>query len=278
MKKMILLTSRRLAPAAFLILFSAIVRGQDFSPSKYIGSGGSVARRDTLTATMRPVIWQVPIILGAPFSAEIHAERHQVLLDGTHIDQTAEPTRMWRDSAGRTRVEYSVIRYPVPPTRGFPNAIVIFDAAEKVQYVLDEERHIAHRYPVKTIAIPPVDLKNLEAAGHTDESHSEASHSTVTRVALGTQVVSGLVCQGQRTTIVLNPEPGNPGVTEVESWYSLDLQIEALYKTGDKGSMDNLRELRSVVRAEPDPALFQVPRGYTVVDEAGPFQITFVRH
>jgi len=47
-------------------------------------------------------------------------------------------------------------------------------------------------------------------------------------------------------------------------------------KTSDPRSGDEIAASYDIVRSEPDPSLFQVPSDYQIVDEPGPFAITFI--
>ena len=265
------------APLGAVLLLSETARAQDFSPAKYIGRAGSATRTDKQEATMAPLPFSIPVITGAPFAAEQDSERHQILADGTHIDQSAEPTKMWRDSTGRTRVEAPVMLYPPRPVQGFPNIIVIFDPTTSSQYVLDPEKRVAHRILVKTQDVPPIDTKQLGEQIQ-DAANSVAPATERVHVEqLGFQQMEGLLCFGKRTTIASDPSSDRKEDIVVETWYSVDLQIEVSYKTPDRGSSDNVRVLRNVLRSEPDAGLFRVPAGYTVVEETGRFQITMTK-
>jgi len=50
-----------------------------------------------------------------------------------------------------------------------------------------------------------------------------------------------------------------------------------LSKTTDSRSGEKTMRSTNISRAEPDPALFQAPPDYTVVDEAGPFSSSLSR-
>jgi hypothetical protein len=242
----------------------------------YSGFGGGSAAGSKANYQIRPYTGNVPVLTGAPFSAVQVAERHQVLMDGTHIDQVAHPVKYWRDSAGDTRVEMPMFSYENLATKGFPEIIAIFDAAESCEYILDPDKHIAHRFSVKELVVP----KPTPGAEVNDRSVSEGRyeniHETIKHEGLGIEVVEGLIAKGMRTTMTKDAGvDGNDQPTEnvVEQWVSVDLQVEVLYKTADIHSTDNIRKLTNVNRSEPDAALFHVPAGYKIVDEAAPFRI-----
>jgi len=262
------------------LLVGATASGQEnFDPSHYIGGYGATAHGSVLTVTLHPYDGRVPVILDAPFYAEQRAERHQTLTDGTHIDQDALPTKIWRDSSGRTRIERPIFRYETPATRGFADLVVIFDPVAGFQYAIDPQEHVAHRYAAKFAVIPPPPPTSEGQPAET-EARLEGVHKTVKIEKLGTQVIEGLLVEGKRTTITTDANSsGNerPNEIVVESWYSDDLRVELLYKCPDHSSADNVRTLTNVNRSEPDAALFEVPQGYTVVDETGTFRLNLPR-
>jgi hypothetical protein len=274
-------TLRKIVSLAALVLMSGgAAAGQAVDPAFYAGLRGSSASRESLSVTIAPYEGRIPVIVGAPFSAEQRAERHQVLLDGTHIDQIARPTKYWRDSNGRTRVEISVVRYETAQTRGYEDLIVIFDAVSGTQYVLDPQHHVAHRFLVETFEAQ-AEPAAAPGAGERSETRLENARRTVRTENLGKQVIEGLLTYGKRTTIFVDAGvEGNerPAEHVVEQWYSPELRIEVLYKSQAPNNTDNLRALTMVNRSEPNPALFQVPPGYSIVEETGTFRLKFTRN
>jgi hypothetical protein len=264
---------------AALLCGTAAVGQESFDPSNYTGITGAMVRGAVLSVGFHPFAGRVPVILNEPFSAEQQAERHQTLADGTHIDQDARPTKLWRDSSGRTRIERAAFRYETPMTRGFPAAVVISDPVAGYQYVLDPHEHIAHRYPAQFTVIPdPAATKDDQPL--VTETRQEAAHQTVRTERLGTQVIEGLQADGKRTTILRDASRGDTagsGEMVVETWTSNDLRVELLYKCADRSSTDNVRALHEVSRAEPSPSLFAIPSGYSIVDETGSFRVNLQR-
>ena len=63
-----------------------------------------------------------------------------------------------------------------------------------------------------------------------------------------------------------------------ETWRSQELKTDVFTKRSDPRYGEDTFKLTKIVRAEPDPALFQIPPEYTVVDEKGPFTMTATRH
>ena len=60
-----------------------------------------------------------------------------------------------------------------------------------------------------------------------------------------------------------------------ETWTSPELKLRLLQQCSDPRARDTTERLININRAEPDPSLFQVPAGYTIVDETGQFTMTF---
>lgn len=269
-----------LSLAALLLMSGGAAAGQTIDPAFYSGLRGGSASRESLIVTITPYEGPIPVVVGAPFSAEQRAERHQVLVDGTRIDQIARPTKYWRDSNGRTRVEISVVRYETTLTRGYEDLIVIFDAVGGAQYVLDPQQHVAHRFPVETF-LAQAEPASAPVAGERSETRLENARRTVRTENLGKQVIEGLLAQGKRTTLLVDAGvEGNerPAEHVVEQWYSPELRIEVLYKSQAPNNTDNLRTLTKVDRSEPNPALFQLPPGYSIVEETGTFRLKFTRN
>jgi hypothetical protein len=93
--------------------------------------------------------------------------------------------------------------------------------------------------------------------------------------SLGTQMINGVLAEGTRlVTTIPAGQIGNaaPIVTTSENWYSNDLKAMVKSKTSDPRMGDNTYELRSIVRAEPSPLLFQVPPDYTISEDAVRFE------
>ncbi|MGD0891260.1 MAG: hypothetical protein ABR923_06975 [Terracidiphilus sp.] len=87
---------------------------------------------------------------------------------------------------------------------------------------------------------------------------------------LGTNTINDLEARGTRTTTTYPVGSiGNdqPLVVTSEDWRSTELGITVLQINDDPRSGVQTMELTDIERGEPDPALFQVPEGYTVKDQ-----------
>jgi hypothetical protein len=97
-----------------------------------------------------------------------------------------------------------------------------------------------------------------------------------TRIAM----IDGVMVEGTRTTTTYPVGAmGNdrPIVVTRESWHSPELRLEVLMKSSDPRSGESTMRFRIINRSEPDPALFQIPPGYQLVDETGSFTIKISR-
>jgi len=93
-------------------------------------------------------------------------------------------------------------------------------------------------------------------------------------------MMEGVMVEGYRSTTtwpVGSQGNDRPIVATHESWYSRDLKTEVLTKNSDPRFGENTFKLTNLDRTEPDLALFQVPRDYTIVDEKGPFKMSATR-
>ena len=100
---------------------------------------------------------------------------------------------------------------------------------------------------------------------------------------LGSRDFDGVQAEGtRRVTTIPAGAIGNerPIETAYERWYSKELQIVVMSKHSDPRFGEQTYRLTNIVRAEPDPTLFNVPNGYKVVsgtDAGGYYRVTNAR-
>jgi hypothetical protein len=232
------------------------------------------------------------VITGAPYSAEQVTEHVQTLADGTHITEPAQTTKLYRDSAGRTRTERSV---PVPPgvlARGSdaPSFIEIFDPVAGARYTLEPKNHTAHRMSMPSLAPPPpppprasgngapasrmIQLQPAQLpAQSTSTSQAQTPRPQFSRESLGTQTIEGVLAEGSRTTVTYPiGAVGNdrPITTTMETWTSPELKMVVVSKNSDPRSGESTTRLTNMSRSEPDPSLFQIPADYEIIEPPTP--------
>lgn len=207
-------------------------------------------------------------VTGAPFTADVSTETTEVLGDGNRIDNKTTGT-LARDSEGRTRRDLTLPLIGGYSTSGNGNgpahAVVINDPVAGASYVLNEDRKQAR----KTRLLNNVFRGN---ANRNPDSAPRPNSPNVTTESLGTQLIGGIQADGTRTTRTIPAgQIGNerPIQVVVERWYSPDLQMDVLIKRSDPRGGTTVFQVTNVVRAEPDPSVFQVPSGYTIVNGPG---------
>jgi hypothetical protein len=228
------------------------------------------------------------VVTGAPYSAEQVTEHVQTLADGTHITQPAQTTKLYRDSAGRTRTERS---FPLPPgvvSKGSdtPSFIEIFDPVAGAHYTLEPRNHTARRMSIPSPPPPPpppppatasgtpasrmIRLLPAQRSAQSDPpSQGQTPRPQFSRESLGTQTIEGVPAEGSRTTVTYPiGAVGNDGpiTTTTETWTSSELKMVVLSKNSDPRSGESTNRLTNISRAEPNPSLFQIPADYEVIE------------
>ena len=254
-----------------------------------VGGGGFV-RSGTFTASTTIGPMPVgPAVAGLPYSCEQVSEHTQTLSDGTHISDRRIVTKMFRDSAGRTRTERPFMIGPLGSSDDAPVMIDIFDPVAGYHYVLDSTRRVAHRSAASAIPPfapppPPPGSARLGVQGAlipgivAGPDIRQLPHPEMSNESLGTKIIEGLTAEGHRTTMTYAVGAiGNdrPLLVTHEMWMSPELRILLLSINHDPRSGDSTMKIQNVSRAEPDPALFQVPPDFETVDDNGPLTIQF---
>jgi len=191
----------------------------------------------------------------SPLSAEFVNQRSTVLADGNRIEQETHE-KFYRDSEGRTRTEHEMVL-----ANGQRHQMVMInDVVKGMNISLDPDRKTAqvHQYsmlpPTAAPSRPQVPLQNRSVASPKSEN-------------LGQMTLEGVDAFGTRTTWTTEANViGNsqPIVRVTETWFSPELRMPVLTKHSDPQNGDSTRKLVSLVRSEPDPALFRIPSDYTV--------------
>lgn len=241
---------------------------------------GTSARADGKTATITiqvapPGARNFGAVTGAPCSGTPTSQSVQTLADGTHITRPAAAReKTFRDSGGRVRTERPLFGRRGDPTSLSPVALIeVQDPVAGYAYVIDSANHVAHRVaiqarqrPVRAEIGPPAGTRTLPDG------------SVAVTESLGTKTMSGVTVNGTRTvtTHPAGSRLGNdkPVTTTDEVWWSPQLgMMVSSQSTGVDGTVQT-RSIPDLSTAEPDPALFQVPAGYSIVDETGSFTMT----
>lgn len=233
------------------------------------------------SSTIRVAAYLPPPVINDPYSGEEVMETVQTLADGTHITRSSmgPQQKVWRDSQGRVRTERTLM-----VRRDNTAAPVLVDICDPVAgfvYVLDTINRVAHRARVE--ARPPVVPQRVMTAMPAGGGSGGAGGATARNVPsapsveqLGTRVIDGVLCTGTRlTTIIPEGAQGNdrPMTTTNEMWMSQELRLPllAIYSSPLGGT--TTRKYKNFSANDPDPSLFMVPPGYSIVDEKDSFTI-----
>jgi hypothetical protein len=219
------------------------------------------------------------LIIGQPYSATIETEVVQTLADGTHITRKGIGRKEYRDSQGRTRIEYYTLRASGEGEQTL-TSVIIRDPVAGTWYVLNPRDHTV-RQTIPDPAPPlqastgtnrPEGAAGVQPAGPHEGSGPPASSSSDERKPptmedLGTETMEGLVVEGTRITRVIPVGVmGNdqPIAIVTERWFSQELGISILVKNSDPRQGESTLRTTDIDRSEPDSALFQVPADYTM--------------
>ena len=220
-------------------------------------------------------------VTGVPYTATEVTETTQTLSDGNKIVNKTSGT-VARDSQGRVRREMSVGRIGSAGTNNH-KMLFISDPTAHHQDITEGGSSTDASTVITTDGDPQI--ITLNRAGSTivnkkvivrkskDSSSSESDESDNKQVKhedLGTQTVAGVSAQGKRDTVTIPAgEIGNEKPIEIvsETWYSPDLHATVMRKHSDPRVGETVFQLTDIKRAEPDPALFQMPDGVKVIQD-----------
>lgn len=262
MKQSMLLTA--------FILLAGVVYGQTpATPS----SGNPPPPRPMIPPPHRAMIGRdlgigrslMKVVTGAPYSADISNSLVQTLADGNTI-QRITTGKVARDAQGRIYVQENVKEGPL--TSAPTTLIFITDPVADYAYTLHPENNTATKRPFKA----PSGQRPLGPPGMGRRPNHDDTN--VVESDLGTQSVGGVNAQGKSITRTIQAGAiGNamPLVSKTENWYSPDLQVVVKSVHTDPRIGESTYTLTNIQRGDPNPALFQVPQGYTVRESTGFF-------
>jgi len=201
----------------------------------------------------RPPTDNVRLVTGAPYSALGTSETVTTLPDGNRIVRQNR-VRMWRDSDGRTRSEYSLSSIGGPlPLEVNTTVTVIDDPATRTRYMLQPSAKIAVAVPIAPCRVA-------------DVQRGAAPPNISAPLNLGERELDGEKVSGSRieSTIPAGAIGNEQPITmSAEQWYGQDLKVvvEATYR--DPRTGETKYRLRDIKRQEPDAKLFRVPQDYS---------------
>ena len=212
-------------------------------------------------------------VTNAPYSATYTSTSTEKLQDGTVLTHTT--TRIaTRDALGRTREEVTLPARPggdgTPHTMitivdPVAHTITQLHADKKVAIVHQiaaPRQHDGHRGPGGP---PPQDAGATPPADGAQGPRGRHEDKNVVTADLGSKTIDGFTATGKRVTRTIPAEgTDKPIVATHEEWISPDLKIELSRSDVDPFRGTHTTVVSGLSKAVPDPALFQVPQGYTV--------------
>lgn len=186
-----------------------------------------------------------------PYTAQVDNTDVQTGANGMRVLHETKLVEA-RDSQGRTRIESFDSRDP--------SRAVIVNLYDPLR------RQFIQLFPGKRMArvmtIP---------GGGSIPTHGLSLNAVKTTVEhIPGQSIHGIYAEATRTTQIIpaDDEHGADVVNVEETWVSPDLKIVVLSKdtSTDPGSDETTSEIVQLERNEPDPALFEIPSDYTIVN------------
>jgi hypothetical protein len=205
----------------------------------------------------------VRLVTGVPYSARGTSETVTTLPDGNRVVRQ-NTIRLWRDSDGRTRSEFSLSSIGGPRPLELNTTVTVIDDPEaRERYLMQPGDKVAHTLPIVPCR---VDV-GLEPDLSVGPPRPPGLPMKVSKpVKLGERKVDGETIAGSRVEATIPAGAiGNeqPIKMSAEQWYGKDLQVvvEATYR--DPRTGETRYKLSDIRRAEPDAKLFRVPDNYT---------------
>jgi hypothetical protein len=197
-----------------------------------------------------------------PFSGVINVERSVVRPDGT-IASFKTVRDIHRDSQGRIYNEGRAL-LPVSST-DTPQVVRIhlYDPQTRISTTLNPQQRI---FWTNTLNRPPETVPPALLTGN-----SFPQNEFTKEEVLGIHEMAGVPAQGLRETQTIPAEKSGTGkeiVITDEYWYSDELRINVMIKHSDPRKGTTTLTVTQITREEPDPALFEIPDGYTAAGAA----------
>jgi len=200
----------------------------------------------------------IPSLPHAAFTATVNAAAVRQLADGSNI-RVKNHRLIARDEAGRIFQE----RRMLVPDDGQRESIVtqteISDPVAHKLYICVPREHTCQLESFTAPDFAPPPSGNGRAGGPQRED-------------LGRQTVSGLEVTGtQETDVIPSGAIGNDNPLQVkrEYWYSAQLGVNLISKREDPRFGTQDFEVSDIALGEPDAKLFDLPKGWRVIDMRG---------
>jgi hypothetical protein len=211
--------------------------------------------------TYIPGVFVTPVP-GAPFSGTVEILSKQSMPDGS-VYTRRTINHIARNSAG---VIYNERRKLEPPGfQGEPRILSshIYDPQTRLSTFLAPDTHLARQMVLP--ASPPAPANSTPGT-----AIASPNAQNLKTQDLGTETVAGLPLHGTRKLRTVPAALSGTGrdVTITDDyWYSDDLKVYLVLKHNDPRTGEQFVGIVKVDRQEPDPATFEIPPAYKIVDE-----------
>ena len=266
-----------------MLLVSSAGLAQSAPSGAPAGVPGKSVRTTSVAITRQPPPPYLLPVQGAPYSLTRQWTNTQALPNGDQIASVQVPSRMYRDSFGRTRSEI-----PLNTKNAAIDTLFVIEIRDHVAgfaYILDMQNRIAHRYAIRIVPEEMMAmLRSREERSGTGVPNGvlrqppDPSQPQTTVEKLGLRNIENLDCEETRTTITYPAGwRGNdrPLVSVEDNCTSPYLRMSILMKRVYPPMGELLIRVTDISQINPDPALFQVPPDFSVVDEKGPVTIKY---
>jgi hypothetical protein len=226
----------------------------------------------TFSATVLPTSAQVNIFLtpvpNAPFSAVVEIQRTRVRSDGS-VFSMKSIRNMARDGIGRIHNESRTF---IPATSTDTPEVLhihLYDPRTRVSTELNPR---TRTFYTQTMDHPPSTVPPTVRFG-SPSGTGVPQNEFAKEEDLGSKEFEGVLARGVRETQIIPAESSDTGkeitITD-EFWYSDELRINVVMKHSDPRVGDTTLTVTHIARGEPDPALLEMPEGYTRPGAAQP--------
>ncbi len=216
----------------------------------YLFTVMSSAQTQDTTARLGPVDLVLPYS-GIPLTLDQTEERTKTLPDGTSAVAVIR-SKIFRDSRGRLREESDYLASGKEPST---TQITLIDPSDSMAVVLLTSPKIAYRVRGPSSG-GGLALKGMGEALPPGEWSARTDH-------LGMRSIEGIEFDGTRTTQTVT---GKPELTNaIEQWYSSELKLTG-YAVASGPYGTHTARIQNLKRGEQDPALFNIPQDYKIID------------
>jgi len=211
------------------------------------------------TTALAQDIFVTPIP-GAPFSGVVNVERSLTQPDGSLVNRKTIRD-IGRDSRGRIHNESRALVAVSDTKTPQIESIHLYDPQTRVSAMLNPQERT---FWTRTVNRPPQTVPPAIVDASPTGDNLPPNEFTK-KEDLGIRDIEGLPVHGVREIQTIPAERSGRGKETIitdEYWYSDDLRINVMIKHNDPRTGTVTLTVVQITRTEPDPALFEIPRGY----------------